>query len=361
MRKNFIKGLELNEGYYHDVIHPMIESNYPELEYSVGLIGYGSDVLGFDTHISMDHNWGPRLMLFLSKEDIKDYKKKLDILFRKKLPYEYKGFPTNFTKPKSDGVQLMESNNIGEVEHLISIMTVSEFLEHSLGIKSIDKLTELDWLKFSDQGLIEITKGKIFYDGLKQLKEIREYFSFFPKNILRLKLASFWRYISNEEAFIGRNVDLGEMMGVKLITTRIINTLIKICFYIEGEYIPYSKWFARGFRELECYNELNDIFTKVINCSQMDKIEELICSACVKVVELQKRLNLSDDIQVKVESYYGRPYKVVLADKIANSLIKSISNERLKKISLDYISLVQNIDGIDLTENQELLDKLFSV
>jgi hypothetical protein len=43
----------------------MLRAEYPALSYSAALIGWGSDVLGFDSERSTDHNWGPRLQLLL--------------------------------------------------------------------------------------------------------------------------------------------------------------------------------------------------------------------------------------------------------------------------------------------------------
>lgn len=45
MKDKFIKGLELNQGYYNDVVKPILRTYYPKLRYLAGLIGYGSDVL----------------------------------------------------------------------------------------------------------------------------------------------------------------------------------------------------------------------------------------------------------------------------------------------------------------------------
>jgi hypothetical protein len=33
------------------------------------LLGNGSEVLGFDTELSTDHDWSPRVVLFLRDED----------------------------------------------------------------------------------------------------------------------------------------------------------------------------------------------------------------------------------------------------------------------------------------------------
>ena len=67
--QQFMKGMELSKVFYEEAVRPILESHFPELTYSAGLLGWGSDVLGFDTEQSMDHGWGPRLLLFLSDLD----------------------------------------------------------------------------------------------------------------------------------------------------------------------------------------------------------------------------------------------------------------------------------------------------
>jgi len=42
---------------------------------AAGIIGSGSEVLGFDDEMSSDHHWGPRTMLFLSVDELKSYHK----------------------------------------------------------------------------------------------------------------------------------------------------------------------------------------------------------------------------------------------------------------------------------------------
>ena len=65
----FVPGLQLAEGFFRDHVQPLLRDRFPELRYSAGLIGDGSEVLGFDTLVSTDHHWGPRLMIFLRPED----------------------------------------------------------------------------------------------------------------------------------------------------------------------------------------------------------------------------------------------------------------------------------------------------
>mgnify|MGYP007070026497 CR=1 FL=1 len=87
----FIKGLVLCREFFHEEAEPILKKQYPELRYSAGLIGYGSDVLGYDDPVSRDHMWGPRFYLFLQEKDL-TLKSDLIDLFARNLPYAYKGY-----------------------------------------------------------------------------------------------------------------------------------------------------------------------------------------------------------------------------------------------------------------------------
>jgi hypothetical protein len=66
---SFVSGLELATLYYAEAVRPLLDEEFPTLRHTAALIGPGSEVLGFDSARSTDHNWGPRLQLFLSDAD----------------------------------------------------------------------------------------------------------------------------------------------------------------------------------------------------------------------------------------------------------------------------------------------------
>ena len=64
----FIKGLALCREFFHEEAEPILKKQYPELRYSAGLIGYGSDVLGYDDPVSRDHMWGTAFLLVFTRK-----------------------------------------------------------------------------------------------------------------------------------------------------------------------------------------------------------------------------------------------------------------------------------------------------
>ena len=91
---DFIKGLDLSEQYFAQCVRPAIDRAFPGLAYAAGLLGDGSEVLGFDTEMSTDHNWGPRVQVFLPGGPDAALAGQLDRRLRELLPAEFLGFPT---------------------------------------------------------------------------------------------------------------------------------------------------------------------------------------------------------------------------------------------------------------------------
>lgn len=125
----FIKGMDLCESFFLEIVVPLLRQHYPNLVYSAGLIGYGSDVLGYDDFTSTDHMWGPRFYLFLREADL-SLQKDLAMLFAAGFPYEYRGHSVNLSESDSadHGIRWAQSIRkalfhpcIGSIRRIVSL------------------------------------------------------------------------------------------------------------------------------------------------------------------------------------------------------------------------------------------------
>src|SRR5579864_4920750 len=64
-----MQGIELSRRFYEDLVRPWLADAAPGLRHAAALMGYGSELLGFDDAMSQDHNWGPRAQLFVAEAD----------------------------------------------------------------------------------------------------------------------------------------------------------------------------------------------------------------------------------------------------------------------------------------------------
>ena len=169
----FIPGLELSSAFYTEIVAPILADAYPRLRYSAALIGYGSEVLGYDTARSTDHEWGPRMLLLVTDDDYAQHAEAIEALLRQRLPPTFQGFSTHFGPPSPDGVQHPAPDTSGPIMHKIPVYPLRGLLTHWLGVDPFGALTAVDWLLMPQQKLLEVTAGRVFHDGLGELEPVR--------------------------------------------------------------------------------------------------------------------------------------------------------------------------------------------
>ena len=65
--------------------------------HAAALNGAGSEVLGFDDAMSQDHDWGPRLLIFVSEADFAAHAERLVASFADAAPPTFLGVPVGLT------------------------------------------------------------------------------------------------------------------------------------------------------------------------------------------------------------------------------------------------------------------------
>lgn len=357
--KKFIPGLKLNKGFYFDIIKPLIDKQYPDLRYAAALVGHCSDVFGFDDYKSTDHVWGPRLQIFLEEENFIDVKTKLDTLFKYNLPFEYKGFPTNYKAVEGwTNNGYMQYKNTYPINHFVEINTVNSFFNNDIVVNQHREIDFKDWISFPIQHLLELTSGEVFYDGIGDLTKARQAIQFFPRNVLLLRLFILWKSINEEQAFIGRCAEKDDRIGESIITNRIINKLMKICFYYEKKYYPYSKWFGVAFKRLEISSAISDLIETAIASPERKEREAALCNLYIKIIEKHNSISLTSYVEPKIINYYSRGYLGFDSEIILKELSSEINWSNIKDI--DLLSRIELFDdsnfGCNYSINKRIVE-----
>src|SRR3954453_3852408 len=171
----FIPGLELSRLFYLEAVKPILDTQFSDLRYDAALVGYGSEVLGFDTPMSRDHSWGPRLRLFLSEPDRSRYGDLIDQALRRGLPLSFRGYPTSFVPIPGEASRALEARSNGEVDHFVWISTMSDLLRHEFAYEGDGgEIAPADWLTFPQHKLRTLTAGAVYHSGLGDLDAIRQ-------------------------------------------------------------------------------------------------------------------------------------------------------------------------------------------
>jgi hypothetical protein len=351
---DFIKGLELNELFYHEAVASILKTYFPDLQYSAALIGWGSDVLGYDDARSADHNWGLRFQLFLSERDSEKYRKTISDALDERLPFEFRGHPTAFeivVDEDQRGAAISDKHNI-------DVETVKEFFSRYLGCDPWGEIRVADWLTFSEHKLLAVTSGKVFYDGLGELEFVRQKFSYYPKDVWLYMLAAQWIKIFEEQAFVGRCGHAGDELGSMVIAARQVKNLMRLCFLLERKYAPYSKWFGTAFSRLDCARELSPILMQILQSKEWKERQKFLARAYEAVARMHNNLKVTIPMKEEAAEYGGRKYLVVGDNRYAEELKKVLTDEEVKNIKDELGSVNQLIDSNDQLNNLFLCKKL---
>lgn len=354
----FIPGLKLSKLFYERTVKPIVTNAFPRVQYSAALIGWGSEVLGFDTSVSRDHHWGPRVLLFLSEKDYPKLKDKISKVLSTELPYEFMGYSTNYSKPEPNGVRHPVKTNNGPVDHMINIYTVRSFFQARLGFDLKRRIAVADWLTFPQQRLLELTSGEVYYDGLGQLATARARLEYYPKDIWLYMLAAQWTRISQEEAFVGRAGHVGDELGSQIVAARLVREIMKLSFLMERTYTPYSKWLGTAFSRLKIARPLTQILRRVLLAKTWKTREKWLSQAYSLIATQHNALNITAPLSTKTSDYYSRPYSVIFAERFAAAIKQSIKDPQVKKIQTGIGSIDQFTDSTDLIEDLALISKL---
>jgi hypothetical protein len=172
----FVPGVRLAGEFYTELVRPLLEAEFPGLPYAAALVGAGSEVLGFDTERSTDHDWGPRLLVFLDDEEAERLGGTIDEMLGRRLPEEFGGYPVAFDVTRDTG---------RGARHRVEVFGLGGWLAWRLGFDPRGGVTVRDWLAAPWQRLAEVTAGAVFHDGTGGLTRARAALSWYPDDVWR--------------------------------------------------------------------------------------------------------------------------------------------------------------------------------
>lgn len=356
MTPEFIPGAELCRLFFVEVVKPVIDDAFPRLRYAAALLGSGSEVLGFDTAMSTDHDWGPRVDLFVGADDIEGVRLTLDAVLRERLPSAFRGFATSFTDPdpNDNGTRLPELRDGAPIRHKIGIVTPAAFFQEYLAFDIADDLEAADWLTFPEQKLRTVTSGPIFHDDIG-LSELCARFAYYPHDVWRYLLAAAWTRIGQEEHLMGRAGTVGDEIGSALIGARLVRDVMRLCFLMERTYAPYQKWLGTAFQRLQCAGALSPHLAGALISRTWRDREVHLAAAYEIAAAMHNALGITPPLAATVRPFFGRPFQVIALHGFADAIAEGIEDRSVRALAgrARIGSIDQMSDSTDLVSNTE--------
>jgi hypothetical protein len=329
----FLPGRELARAFYEEVVGGLLS----DIPHSAGFLGYGSDVLGYDTERSTDHGWGPRLQIFTDAH--------LDL--EPQLPETFRGWPVRYGWDDH------------EVRHRVDVTPLGAWLEERLGFDPRHAIATRDWLTTPQQLLLEITRGPVFHDGLGELEALRAALAWYPLDVWLWLLAAQWRRLDQEEPFVGRTAEVGDELGSRVLAARLARDVMRLCFLLERRYAPYPKWFGTAFMELDAAREVGPALERALVATDYASREDALVEAYKALARRHNALGLTEEIEPTVRLFHARPFRVLGSGRFTDACLAQVEDEWLR--SLPLVGAVdQWLDSTDVLSDPALSRRLGS-
>ncbi|WP_114853341.1 DUF4037 domain-containing protein [Brachybacterium sp. YJGR34] len=319
-----ITGAELARSLYEEVIAPVVE-----VPHAACLIGEGSEVQGFDDARSRDHEWGPRLQLFVDADDVDRTARTV----RSALPVRHRGYPTRWF-----------SLEAGEVADHLEIMTLAQWMAARLPTIPMAPADAADWLAMPQQHLRQLLAGPVLHDDIGELTALRGALAWYPTDVWRWMLACQWHLMGQAHALLGRTLETGDRRGAALLSARLDELMMEMAFLQEKVHRPYAKWFGRAFDELEVAAELGALLDEGAGGRE---------AALLLLARRHDALGLAEPVGGRIEHFAVgvndavRPYRVLNSGEHIEALLAAIEDPALR--ALPRVGSIDQLTHVDDT------------
>lgn len=340
----FLAGTELAGALYAEAVRPLLADR----RHAAALLGWGSDVLGYDTARSTDHGWGPRLLVFVTSQEEAG---ELTAVLDGRLPERLRGWPVRYGW---DAV---------EVTHHVTVTTLPGWLVGQLGVDATAALSVLDWLLVPQQRLLGVVAGAVYADDGGQLGRVRAGLAWYPVELWRWLLACQWHRLAQEEAFVARAAEVGDDTGSAVVAARLVRDMQRLALLMARRYAPYSKWLGTAFNRLPHPDGLPLQLAAAVHATGVADREAALAAAYTALAGRHNALGLTAPLDPATRSYYGRPADVLMAGRFADALIATLTDPELAGLprigSVDQV--VDSTDVLSDPHRCRLLAGLYPV
>ena len=338
---SFRPATELSRAFYVEVVRPLLAGR----AHSAGLLGWGSDVLGYDTERSTDHGWGPRLLVFLADEhEVFEVRS----LLEDALPERFRGWPVRF------------GWDAQPVSHHVTVTSQSRWLVDQLGVDATAGMSTLDWLLTPQQRLLGVVAGAVYADDSGALARVRDTLSWYPDQVWRWLLACQWRRLAQEEAFVARTAEIGDEVGSAVIAARLTRDVMRLALLLDRRYAPYAKWLGTAFAQGRHPDELPRYVSEALRAVDPAPREAALSSAYSALARRHNEAGLTEELDPSVRQFHSRPAHVLMADRFAEACLGTVVEPQL--CDLPLIGAVdQAVDTTDVLSSPGTYRRLASL
>ena len=296
-----LSGMEIARLYYESYGRSMLEEKYSDYadRIAVGLVGEGSECLGFDDETSWDHDFGPGFCMWLTGDDYEKIGAALQADYDA-LPKELPGIPARKTMETGSG--------------RVGVFCMDDFFRKYVGVPDVPERGQQSfWLKVSREALRTVTNGEVFADPLGEFTARRRRFSRYPEAVRLQKLALRLGEMAQTGQYnYPRMVKRDDKGASFMCLAGFVEAAVDGAYLLNDIYPPFYKWKFRGMEEFRCLGTLGVLIEELLETQDCpDEAAALIEKICGDFVQELRLKGLSSSNESFLEAQKAEVMKAL--------------------------------------------------
>lgn len=309
-----MKGLELAEQFFAERGLPMLKGQFPYLmdHITAGLVGQGSECLGFDDDISRDHDWGPSFCMWLPEDMYGREHERLHQAYDRLLETSFQGYPRREITAQGGG--------------RTGVLETGNFYYSFIGSRTVPK-TNMEWFYAPETAYACVTNGKLFYRSGSAFEKIRDGLKqYYPEDVRLKKIAA--RAVTMAQAgqynYV-RCMKRKDTVAAFLALSEFVKATCSMLHLLHKQYMPFYKWAYRSVLELsrsqdkrmleETARQLRFLAEHPLDQKNADVIEQI----CISVKDALKAQDLTD-----LNHDFLEPHGAEIMSRIQDESVRSL-------------------------------------
>lgn len=330
-----MKGIELCRAYFEAEGMPMLkrlEKQYPELrgKLAAGLVGQGSECLGFDDAVSQDHDFGAAFALWLPQELYERYGSVCQEAYDR-LPSVFRGMPKRQESPNGSG--------------RVGVLSVTGFFYGLIGREDVPK-SSMEWMFLPESRLSMASNGEVFLDEAGEFSRIYEGLKgFYPEDVRLKKIAARVAKMAQSGQYnYGRLSARSEWTGAFLALQEFVTNTCSLVHLLNRKYTPFYKWMHRSLKDMEVLPEIYGLLDQLTapfdsRSAWTEAVpEQFLCG----------RINTADSRAILIETICQLAARALNEAGLSDSYdfyLESHALSVMEKISDPAIAVLQLMEG----------------
>ena len=330
-----MKGIELCRAYFEAEGRQMLkelEGQYPELKgrLAAGLVGQGSECLGFDDERSWDHDFGASFCIWLPQELYARYGSVCQEAYDR-LPPVFEGMPKRQESRNGSG--------------RVGVLSIQQFFYGLIGREDAPR-SNMEWMFVPESRLSMASNGEVFWDESGEFSQIYDRLkSFYPEDVRLKKIASRAAKMAQSGQYnYSRLCSRGEWTGAFLALQEFVVNTCSLVHLLNRRYTPFYKWMHRSLRDMdvlpEVYGLLDELTAPFDSRSAWREAvpEQFLCG----------RINTADSRAVLIETICQLTARALNEAGLSDSYdfyLESHAESIMEKISDPAIAGLQLMEG----------------